>query len=609
MKKFFVFIFGLLCLHIYAQNVVINEVLYDPDGSDGGYEWIELYNNSNDLINLHNWTIVKAGTSFSLVFILPSINIQPHGFLLIGEEFVPDTDLITDLSFQNGGSATDGIRIISYDGFYTDTILYDSPNSNNLPDDISSPGSFFAVDVSSGNSLARKQDGIDSNNCEQDFFECENPTPGEENFYPIDLAVYDVEIVLNNGDYWLETEVFNLSTENVDNYEASVEITINTEFYGSYDLPEIPAESSIPFSCNLEQFSANYNLISAEVIYMYDNILDNNFAANSILTANSDLVLNEVLFRPQSTNQEWLEIFNRGDCGYLVDNWKIIDASGGQINFSCVLQPNDFIVVCEDANLMFQIYPEIDPNLVIQSDDWTSLNNTEESLTFMDNYSVVFDSMYYDGSGCPSDFSLERVNPFDDENIEWLVSLDSLGTPSLQNSVLPIEKDLSLEFRDIEEIDGEIQHTIFVENRGLENINSVLLTCFKTELETGNQQEVYIENLIITDSLEIVFNTDFPSNGYYEFNYEIYSDEDMDESNNFAHSFFNRSALPFVINEIMYDPSDDLPEWLEIKQNFPVPDLEEFYLVVDEDTLCLPFFDEEFALVTSSYSDADTLQQ
>jgi len=69
-------IFSLLIFQsLFAQDVVINEVLYDPDGADTGYEWIELYNNSSLALNLQDWTIEKAGTSFGLVFTFPNINI------------------------------------------------------------------------------------------------------------------------------------------------------------------------------------------------------------------------------------------------------------------------------------------------------------------------------------------------------------------------------------------------------------------------------------------------------------------------------------------------------------------------------------------------------
>lgn len=612
MKRSVCFLFIFLCFYLRAQDVVINEVLYDPAGSDGGYEWIELYNNSNEDVDLAGWKIEKAGSNFEtvLIFDLLTFNhIAPHSHFLIGEEFVPDIDLMADLSFQNGGSATDGIRLVSPDTLYTDTVLYDSPNSNNLPDDVSCPATNFAVDVSSGNSLARKQDGNDTDNCELDFFECEDSTPGSANFYPIDLAIFDIQITLDSGEYWLHTEVFNLSTENVDNFSSSLEITINTTFYASYDLPAIPAESSISFLCNLGQLEDDYNVTAAEVIYLYDNNLQNNLASNSILIGTSQILINEIMFRPDNGNQEWLEIFNRGNCGYLVDNWKIIDASGGEISFSGVLEPNDFLVICEDTNLMFQVYPEIDPNKVIQSTDWTSLNNTEESLTFKDNYDVMFDSLSYNGSNCPANFSLERVNPYEDENIEWKICLDSLGTPTQQNSVLPIARDIALTFLEIWQEDNQIYHELKLMNCGLENIDLALLNCSILEYPEGSLQEIYTEEIVILDSMQIVFSTSLPAEGYYGYFYEIYSEDDLDENNNLDNSFFNRSSLPFVVNEIMYAPTNDLPEWLEIKQNYSILEMENFYLVVDEDTLSLPFFQAEFAIITSSAADADTLQK
>ena len=40
MKAFGIVIFWMLIGSLFAQDVVINEVLYDPEGADGGYEWI-----------------------------------------------------------------------------------------------------------------------------------------------------------------------------------------------------------------------------------------------------------------------------------------------------------------------------------------------------------------------------------------------------------------------------------------------------------------------------------------------------------------------------------------------------------------------------------------
>ena len=207
--KFMKYFIILLLLHflviLHSQNVVINEVLYDPEGTDDGYEWIELYNAGEQTVDLENWHIESAGLSFVQFFTFDSYSFSPHTYLLIGEEFVQNADITAVLDLQNGGSTTDGIRLVSSDLQYTDTVLYDSPNTNELPDDISNPGEFFAPDVSSGNSLARKHDGEDTGNCENDFFECIESTPGNENFYPIDLAVFYLIITQNQDDYWIET--------------------------------------------------------------------------------------------------------------------------------------------------------------------------------------------------------------------------------------------------------------------------------------------------------------------------------------------------------------------------------------------------------------------
>ncbi|HPR17220.1 MAG TPA: lamin tail domain-containing protein [Candidatus Cloacimonadota bacterium] len=612
MKRFLFFCFILFVSFLQSQNVVINEVLYDPAGTDSGYEWIELYNHSDTPVNLADWKIEKAGTGFGLVFIFNiSSNpiISPHSYLLIGEINVLNADFTATLAFQNGGSATDGIRLVSADSLYTDTVLYDAPNTNNLPDDISNPGIYFAVDVEGGHSLARKQNGVDTNNSEADFFECDDPTPGTANFLPVDLAIYELEIVPNDNEYWLETEIFNLSTQNVDNFAATLEVTINNTFLGSYNLPEIPAENSVPFSVSLGEFLEGYSVTSAELIYLYDNMLENNAAVTSILIGQTQLVINEILFRPESTNQEWLEIFNRSACGYLVDNFKIIDASGGEIGFSGSLPPHSFRLICAEKNSLLQIYPELDSTLVIEAASWTSLNNTEESLILSDNIAAVFDSVYYDGSACPLDYSFERVNPFDDENVQWLVSLDSLGTPGQPNSTLPVQKDLCLEFIGINSENEEITHTVFLENVGLENITSALLSCYQICTESGNVAEAYSSEIALTDSLIMTFCTEVPSCGYYRYEYGIFSEEDLNSCNDQAISFFNRDALPFVINEIMYDPPEEQPEWLELKKNLSLPDMTAFYLIVDEDTLLLPFRENEFVLITANEAAAAILEE
>jgi hypothetical protein len=176
--------------------VLINEVMYDPEGSDGGYEWIEIKNISGYYINLVNWRIQAAGTHFTDVITLEKFKMAPNEIRVIGGPNTSADYVVSSLSFQNGGSETDGVRILNDEGFLSDTVLYDSPNTNKLKDDIGELATTFAPDVSSGHSLCRIT-AVDTDNSEIDFIECSSPTPGLENeFPPIAKVEYDNPIYI-----------------------------------------------------------------------------------------------------------------------------------------------------------------------------------------------------------------------------------------------------------------------------------------------------------------------------------------------------------------------------------------------------------------------------
>ena len=71
MKVINLIVFFFISIFIMAQDVVINEVLYDPEGADSGYEWIELFNAGDQSVNLENWKIQKGGSEFVDQFTFP----------------------------------------------------------------------------------------------------------------------------------------------------------------------------------------------------------------------------------------------------------------------------------------------------------------------------------------------------------------------------------------------------------------------------------------------------------------------------------------------------------------------------------------------------------
>ena len=189
----------LLSLVASAQDVLLNEILYDSTkSSDGDGEWIELCNSTGSTVDISNWEIESAGTSWSESYTFgDKTTINPGEYLVVGPgvgvgEFSPD--------LQNGGG-TDGVRLLDETGTVIDTVLYDEENGNLLEDDLGNTDGPFAPDVSAGESIARVVDCADVTNDGDDFYAEEDPTPGAENNgtpEPIDCSQTDGALVVIN---------------------------------------------------------------------------------------------------------------------------------------------------------------------------------------------------------------------------------------------------------------------------------------------------------------------------------------------------------------------------------------------------------------------------
>lgn len=162
-------------------GVKINEIYYDHADSDSGHEFIELYNDGDQVVYLADWMIQWAGSNFGFgTYILPGVFILPHSYYLIGGEHVETNfgvipNLIYDFDFRNGGAVADGVRIC-LGASYFDTILYGIWNLNSLRGDDNDPGMEICPDVLPGQSLERSSPGYDTDQA-SDWIILDTPTP------------------------------------------------------------------------------------------------------------------------------------------------------------------------------------------------------------------------------------------------------------------------------------------------------------------------------------------------------------------------------------------------------------------------------------------------
>jgi hypothetical protein len=92
---------------IYASELQISAILYDPDGPDGGKEWIEIYNPTENAINFYDYTFWSGDGSTEDDWTLEIYNrshiIYSGEYMVIGEsDVLPEPHIIKNLDLQNG---------------------------------------------------------------------------------------------------------------------------------------------------------------------------------------------------------------------------------------------------------------------------------------------------------------------------------------------------------------------------------------------------------------------------------------------------------------------------------------------------------------------------
>lgn len=412
-------------------RVVINEVCYDPAGADGGKEWIELYNAGDTDVNLQGARLLSGGAEFREFFTFPHYVLRARRFVLVGGEQVSQAVFHVPMTLQNGGAETDGVRYLGPDGFYTDTLLYDSPNSNNLPDDTGAAGTDFAPDVAEGNSLARRMDGYDTNNCAADFCEEAEPTPGLPNRVRADYALLHPQAWREEGSWRFGLWVKNLSDIGPA-LCAGLSVCLDGLKIAENTVSDLAAGDSLRMLYTLPVSDDLNHRVTAFLDLENDPDPSNNSVALDLFPQSlSQPRLNEVMFAPEAGKQEWIELWveslpTRGD-------FSIRDANGNDFSFS-LPGGAGYFVLCAAPEQFLLHYPGCPADAVVGTSGWAALNNDGDSILLLNAEGDSLDWMGYSSANLRAGVSLERQQNSGQQAF-WRLSLDPSGsTPGRANS-------------------------------------------------------------------------------------------------------------------------------------------------------------------------------
>jgi len=136
---------------IDASPLVINEVMIDPLAVDDALgEWIEIYNNSGETLDLQNWILQDAGSDMHTI--TESLILSPGEFLVLGAENNETMNGGANVDYQylnfSLDNAEDEIIIQSPTGNFTDSVVY----SDNLLFPITEGASMALLDPNMENS-------------------------------------------------------------------------------------------------------------------------------------------------------------------------------------------------------------------------------------------------------------------------------------------------------------------------------------------------------------------------------------------------------------------------------------------------------------------------
>ena len=573
-----------------AGSIVLNEVMYNP--LNGEPEWIELYNNSQNDVDLGEWSITDILTT-PLKTKLPSDEyIFPAKSLLViakdttiknFHSIIPSKLFIN--SFANLNNDADGVVMKDSRDVTIDSLRYDANWGG-----------------SSGKSLERKfysSSTNDKNNWGSSK-DIELSTPGRKN--SISLRDYDLSIIFQKytpsvpiiGDSVKITVVVkNIGLNSASAYSLGIFNDVNKDSVAqagesiySKSFVNLAKDDSLLIVKSVYASTVGDLFFIASITFTQDENISNNKVYLKIPIIEkpagfNDIVINEIMYAPSNDEPEWIEIYNKSDRQLNLKNWKLGDNSSF-VNISAsdyFLNPSEYLIISSDSTL--QNFYSINSKFIVRQ--IPSLNNSGDDVRIKNNLNATIDSLsYFPTWGGLGNKSIERINSNASSNnsTNWKTSLSRFrATPGKINSVTPKLIDLSIKNLtagvNYVEVGGSFKLNIILENLGSSNVQSFSIKVYRDKNLNGIEE--------IDEQIGVVTGTAISSLASKRFEYtvtnslaginqiivkvELITDEFLD--NNISIFKMNGVVInerkgDLFVNEIMYAPISPEQEWIEI---------------------------------------------
>ncbi len=185
-----------------------------------------------------------------------------------------------------------------------------------------------------------------------------------------------------------------------------------------------------------------WKVVAKTATYSIDGFDNYNFFY--VVSESPVVVINEIFYKSDGVFNpgDWIELYNNSSTEIDLTDWGFQDENDNNlfvIPEGTIIQPNEYLVLCNSYSLFNFAFPEIE-NVI--GDFIFGLDSDGELIRLKDSNGLLIDKVLYDSeSPWPVQangygWSLELISPDLDNNLpeSWQASKIYFGTPGLENS-------------------------------------------------------------------------------------------------------------------------------------------------------------------------------
>jgi hypothetical protein len=345
------------------KDIVVTEIMadYSPQIGLPLYEYIEIHNRSNRIIDLKDWIITDGGTQG----ILSPITLHPGGYALAVDEsnidaFSSHGNVVPVANFPSLNNEADIIVLKTASSITIDSVRYESSWYHHSekkgggwsleiidPDNLCGEGSNWTSSENDMGGTPGKVNSVDAENVDL--------TPPE--VIAVSVVHADtIRVVFNEK---LDQEIPSIQEITLEGHEISnvqvgadrrhVHVAVTPAMVRGkvYDLR---LKGISDCSGNLLQETSAHRVIFPDV-------------ADSL-----DVVINEILFNPRASGVDFVEIYNNSDKHLDLNGWSVATAAGDTVSASRTIT-DKMLLLSPAQYLCLSAEPELIKNEYIHSVD------------------------------------------------------------------------------------------------------------------------------------------------------------------------------------------------------------------------------------------------